>query len=121
MTGVIEVNEKGERYVGQKRQISSSSSTSLGNAGFVEDGELLTLNIVEWTGLEGLSLNDEGVSSLSDILEMGPVPDRYYLTAKACAGILRRAEKRGKELPPQLARALLAVVDSEPTSSSTEA
>ena len=29
-------------------------------------------------------------------------PDRYYLSAKACAGILRRAERRGKELPDLL-------------------
>jgi hypothetical protein len=70
--------------------------------------------------LDGLSLNDAGVCSLSDILETGDVPQRYYLSVKACAGILRRAEKRGKELPPQLALALQAVADSEPTSISTE-
>jgi len=100
---------------GKKQPTLLSSSISLGNAGFVEDGGLLTLNIPEWTGLEGLSLKDEGVASLSDILETGPLPERYYLTAKACAGILRRAEKRGKDLPRQLAAALQAVVDS-PTS-----
>jgi hypothetical protein len=48
-------------------------------------------------------------------LEIGGVPQRFSLTAKACAGILRRAEKRGKSLPPQLAHALQAVADSEPT------
>ncbi len=47
--------------------------------------------------------------SLSDILETGDVPQRFFLSAKACTGILRRAEKRGKTLPPQLARALQAV------------
>jgi hypothetical protein len=45
-------------------------------------------------------------SSLSDILETGDLPQRYFLSPKACAGILRRAEKRGKELPQQLKRAL---------------
>lgn len=35
------------------------------------------------------------------------MPPRYYLSAKACAGILRRAEKRGKELPPLLKHALM--------------
>jgi hypothetical protein len=59
--------------------------------------------------LDGLSLKDEGVCSLSDILETGDVPPQYYLSAKACRGILRRADKRGKELPPQLALALQAV------------
>ena len=32
--------------------------------------------------------------------------DRYKLSAKACSGILRRAEKRGKELPEILRTAL---------------
>lgn len=66
-------------------------------------------NMCEWTGLDGLSLKDEGVCSLSEILETGDVPQQYYLSAKACKGILRRAAKRGKELPPQLHRALSAV------------
>jgi hypothetical protein len=73
-------------------------------------------NMSEWTGLDGLSLNDDGVCSLSDILETGDVPRQYYLSAKACRGILRRAGKRGKELPPQLARALQAVAGLAPTS-----
>ncbi len=46
------------------------------------------------------------VSSLSEILETGPVDRRYFLSAKACLGILRRAAKRGKELPPPLKAAL---------------
>ena len=45
-------------------------------------------------------------SSLSDVLETGEVPRRYFLSPKACAGILRRAAKTGKELPPQLHQAL---------------
>jgi hypothetical protein len=69
-------------------------------------GELLTLNSCEWTGIKGLSLKDEGVCSLSDILEAGNVPQRYFLTRKACEGILRRSEKRGRELPAALRQAL---------------
>jgi site-specific DNA-cytosine methylase len=46
---------------------------------------------------------------LSDILETGDVPRRFYLSAKACAGILRRAEKRGKVLPAALEAAITAV------------
>jgi hypothetical protein len=44
--------------------------------------------------------------SLSDILETGDVPRRFYLSATACRGILRRAEKRGKDLPGSLKAAL---------------
>ena len=48
-------------------------------------------------------------SSLWQILQ-GNVPEKYFLSAKACAGILRRAEKRGKELPTMLKEALEEVV-----------
>ncbi len=44
-------------------------------------------------------------SSLSQILQ-DSVPSRYYLSRRACLGILRRAEERGKTLPPQLELAL---------------
>ena len=65
-------------------------------------------NISEWP-------NDAVVCSLSQVLETGSIPQRYFLSSTACAGILRRAVKRGKTLPEQLARALLAVVDSART------
>lgn len=48
----------------------------------------------------------EDVSFLSQIL-MDNVPQKYYLSKKACAGILIRAEKRGKELPEMLKQALV--------------
>lgn len=44
-------------------------------------------------------------SRLSQILEDAP-HQKYYLSAAACTGILRRAERRGKELPEQLKTAL---------------
>jgi hypothetical protein len=53
--------------------------------------------------------NDAAVCSLSQVLERGSIPHRFFLSSKACAGILRRAEKRGKELPTQLRLALQAV------------
>jgi hypothetical protein len=45
-------------------------------------------------------------SSLSDVLETGDVPQRYFLSATACKGIIRRAAKRGKALPSALRCAL---------------
>ena len=63
----------------------------------------LTLNSSEWP-------KDVAVCSLSDTLETGDVPRRFFLSPKACQGILRRAERRGKELPKSLQRALEAVV-----------
>ena len=51
-------------------------------------------------------------SRLSQILEATPHP-KYYLSAKACAGILRRAERRGKALPLELEQALVRQASSE--------
>jgi hypothetical protein len=64
--------------------------------------ECWTLNGSEWS-------SDAAVCSLSDTLETGDLPQRFYLSAKACAGIIRRAEKRGKKLPDALHEALLSV------------
>ena len=61
-------------------------------------GDALTLNT-------GVSPREERESSLSQILQDDP-PDKYYLTRKACLGILRRAFERGKELPRKLNQAL---------------
>lgn len=61
-------------------------------------GDVLTLNT-------GVSPKDVRESSLSLILEAN-VPSKYYLTPRACLGILRRAKERDKELPPQLEMAL---------------
>src|SRR4030067_61825 len=62
-------------------------------------GESLTPNISEWP-------NDADVCSLSQVLEKTSIPQRFFLSSTACAGILRRAEKRGKALPEALKSAL---------------
>jgi hypothetical protein len=63
--------------------------------------EFLTLNISEFHSAAD-------VCSLSDVLETGDVPQRFFLSATACKGILRRAAKRGKTLPQALESALKA-------------
>lgn len=60
-------------------------------------------NISEWP-------HDAAVCLLSQVLERTSIPQRYFLSAKACAGILRRAEKRGRQLPPLLQTALERVM-----------
>ena len=67
-----------------------------------------------WTLNFGESPRDAEESSLSQILE-ATVPERYYLSPKACGGIIRRAGNRGKKLPPILEAALLMQAQ-EPTS-----
>ena len=71
------------------------------------NGQLWMRNITDWH-------KDASVCSLSGILETGPIDPRYFLSPTACKGILRRADKRGKDLPAPLAHALRAVADSEP-------
>ena len=61
-------------------------------------GDASTLNT-------GVSPRGAKESSLSQILQADP-PLKYYLSPKACLGILRRAFERGKELPPKLEGAL---------------
>ena len=80
-------------------------------AGWVQNGALLT----ELSTLNtGESPSDAVESTLSSILE-ADVPERYYLSARACEGILRRAERRGKELPQTLREALEYVISQSHT------
>ena len=79
--------------------------------------ECLTLNMSE--GQEQC-LNGEGECSLSQVLEVGKLPQRFYLSARACRGILRRALRRGKSLPPALQRALEEKANSEPETDSSD-
>lgn len=62
-----------------------------------------------WTPLAGAYPSVEKESFLWQILQEN-APPKYFLTKAACMGILRRAEKRGKELPPMLKEALEEVV-----------
>ena len=48
---------------------------------------------------------EENASTLSQILQVN-VPEKYYLSQRACQGILQRASARGKELPEILKAAL---------------
>lgn len=65
-------------------------------------GEDLMLKVGEFP-------KDASVSSLSSILEVN-VPDGYYLSVRACEGILRRSGERGKPLDPLLKQALLNTI-----------
>ena len=85
--------------------ILEPSSQRWGKSGMGSPTEFLTLSTSEWP-------KGAAVCLLSDTLETGDVPQRYFLSAKACRGILRRAEKRGKNLPPQLHQALHSVAQA---------
>lgn len=70
--------------------------------GIPSHGEPWTLNTGEYPSVAA-------ESTLSQIL-VPNAPEKYYLSARACKGILNHAERRGKELPKMLREALEEVV-----------
>ena len=96
-------DEKGSLVMKQTKEATSDVSLPhFQNAGILELSQVWTLNTSGWR-------NGGSVCSLYSILEDGSLPRRYYLTSKACKGIQRRAEKRGKQLPTILQEALRIV------------
>lgn len=105
------------KFLKDSGQIGSSGKTSLASSVQTRDGTLAPssgrwLNSGMgsptecWTLKTLESPNVVVASLLLDILETGDVPLRFYLSQKACEGVLRRAERRGKSLPPKLKSAL---------------
>ena len=84
-----------------KEEILESSSERWPTSGILLGGACLMLNTSEYPR--------EGVvsSSLADVLVTHQVLPKYYLSPKACEGILRRAKRRDKTLPPVLQEALV--------------
>jgi hypothetical protein len=87
-------------YPVTKEEILESSSERWPTSGILLGGVCLMLNTSEYPS--------DGVvsSSLGDVLLETALP-KYFLSQKACEGILRRANKRGKTLPPALQEALV--------------
>lgn len=129
-----EQEKDGELQWEGAEKISPQALEAIGNAGILANGRILTMNCHEWTS--GIQLSpktysawevvmqhkdwlkandllpeayDETVCGLSDVLEDNP-DEKYNLSWRACFGILRRAETRGKELPKALHIALISTV-----------
>lgn len=88
-----------EYFQATKDETFPSSCPSGTNSAITSATESLMLNTSE-------SHNAAEECLLSDILETGEIPQRYFLSQKACEGILRRAERRGKRIPDALKQAL---------------
>lgn len=83
------------------------SSGRWGTWGLASPGGCLTLN-------GSASPNAGSVCSLSAVLVPTlDVPEKYYLSARACRGILSRSERRGRPLPAPLKAALEDVVRAD--------
>ena len=86
-------------------QISDGSLGRLPNSGMAWRGAPSMLAISALHNDEGASSSFATVTTLSRVLEPN-APRRFSLSAKAAAGILRRANRRGKTLPESLRMAL---------------
>ena len=108
--GVFTMPSSGECLNAESGLLSLGTSTDSPLAKFY-----LTLNIGEKPRVPN-------PTHLSDILEPNADP-KYNLSAKACRGILTRAERRGKQLPPILKTALenqIAISETESSISDEE-
>ena len=69
-------------------------------------GECWTQDIPEFPHFRGRCRSEGVVSSLSDIVETGPAPQRCCLAANYAEAMLARAERLGYALPPMLENVL---------------
>src|SRR3972149_4154687 len=91
-----------QRLVSLARTSSRSRLHWMGS-GILERGQLLMLDTSEWPS------DADAFSECSLALILEPdAPQKYSLSPRACRGILRRAEKRGRALPERLEAALRA-------------
>ena len=103
-----------DAYRVTRGETSDAYSTHWKTAGISFAGERWTRNLPEYfvgkvVDSSGRYRNAAGASSLSEVLE-ARAPQTYSLSARACEGIIRRAEKRGKPLPSILRSALEWVI-----------
>lgn len=87
--------------------ISPESCFQWSSMGIADATGCSTASGSEWPSAE----EGSSVCSLAEILEPN-APQKYSLSPKACAGILRRSERRGKILPEALLSALKSVARS---------
>lgn len=90
-----------------KTDISMPECGKWAKSGMVQCGGYKSLGDSSMLNI-GECPNEENASFLSQVLD-AVVPSKYYLSPKACLGILRRAERRKKELPTELREALISV------------
>jgi DNA (cytosine-5)-methyltransferase 1 len=81
-------------------------STRWPNSGMLLDGVLLTADTSE-------SPSQGKESTLSDVIEIGEVPERYFLSPNAARGILRRANRMGRNLRPHFKKSLEILAETD--------
>ncbi len=96
-------------FIRTKDEISKPSFGLWPNSGILSDGVCLTAKTSE-------SPNLAKESTLSGVIETGEVPDKYFLSPSAAAGMLRRADRQGRNLFPPLRESLEILAAMDPNS-----
>ena len=91
-------------------QSSETDGLWLGDSSMLNTGEKPSMTAVQEMCSAWGPHSAAKESLLSQILEDN-VPEKYYLSARACQGILTRASRRGKKLPDLLQTALLEMIE----------
>ena len=91
-------------------QSSETDGLWLGDSSMLNTGEKPSMTAVQEMCSAWGPHSAAKESLLSQILEDN-VPEKYYLSARACQGILMRASRRGKKLTDLLQTALLEMIE----------
>lgn len=79
------------------------------SSGILSDGVLLTADTLEYPS----HVNE---STLSGVLETGEVPEQYFLSPNAARGVLRRADRMGRNLRPHFRQSLEILAETDQSS-----
>ena len=80
-------------------ETSQSYSRRWTTSGMVSRGVCLTAKTLE-------SPSNADASTLLPCIEVGEIPEKYFLSPNAAIGILRRVDQMGRNLPPSFRRSL---------------
>ena len=80
-------------------ETSQSYSRRWTNSGMVLRGVCLTAKTLE-------SPSNADASTLLPYMEIGEIPEKYFLSPNAAIGILRRVDQMGRNLPPSFRQSL---------------
>lgn len=80
-------------------ETSQSYSRRWTNSGMVSRGVCLTAKTLE-------SPSNVDASTLLQYIEVGEIPEKYFLSPNAATGILRRVDQMGRNLPPSFRQSL---------------
>jgi hypothetical protein len=109
--GTLIAQLAGERWTTAQMDLFSDQGFETFSGPWPTSGCLTAHGVYSIPGISECPSGGDASSSLRDVL-LDRVPKRFFLSPRAAAGILRRAEKRGRTLPEALSAALSALAEN---------